>query len=95
MSQPVELADVSDPRVEVYARLTDAALRRRQDTVHGIYLAESSQVVRRALAAGHTPRSFFLAHRYLESMADGFAERTCALSPEISRHPSLFTRTYT
>ena len=70
---PVELTDAADARVEVYSRLTDAALRRRQDTVHGIYLAESSQVVRRALAAGHTPRSFFLAHRYLDSMADVFA----------------------
>ncbi|HEY4615155.1 MAG TPA: RNA methyltransferase [Citricoccus sp.] len=69
----MELTDATDPRVEVYSRLTDAALRRRQDTVHGIYLAESSQVVRRALAAGHTPRSFFLAHRYLDSMADVFA----------------------
>lgn len=70
---PVELTDAADPRVEVYSRLTDAALRRRQDTIHGIYLAESSQVVRRALAAGHRPRSFFLAHRYLDSMADVFA----------------------
>ncbi len=69
----VELADPADPRVDVYARLTDAALRRRQDTEHGIYLAESSQVVRRALAAGHRPRSFLLAHRYLDSMADVFA----------------------
>jgi tRNA G18 (ribose-2'-O)-methylase SpoU len=73
VSEPVELTDAADPRVEVYSRLTDSALRRRQDSIHGIYLAESSQVVRRALAAGHSPRSFFLAHRYLESMADVFA----------------------
>ncbi|QCU79396.1 RNA methyltransferase [Citricoccus sp. SGAir0253] len=69
----MELTDPADPRVEVYSRLTDAALRRRQDTEHGIFLAESSQVVRRALAAGHAPRSFFLAHRYLDSLADVFA----------------------
>jgi tRNA G18 (ribose-2'-O)-methylase SpoU len=73
VSGPVELTDPDDPRVDVYSRLTDAALRRRQDAAHGIYLAESSQVVRRALDAGHRPRSFFLAHRYLESMADVFA----------------------
>lgn len=69
----MELTGPDDPRVEVYSRLTDSALRRRQDAVHGIYLAESSPVVRRALAAGHRPRSFFLAHRYLDSMADVFA----------------------
>ncbi|GAA1120841.1 RNA methyltransferase [Citricoccus alkalitolerans] len=68
-----ELTDVSDPRVEVYSGLTDAALRQRQDAAHGIFLAESSLVVRRALDAGHRPRSFFLAHRYLDSMADVFA----------------------
>jgi tRNA G18 (ribose-2'-O)-methylase SpoU len=73
MTGPLELTDPADPRVDVYSRLTDAALRRQQDAAHGIYLAESSQVVRRALAAGHRPRSFFLAHRYLESMADVFA----------------------
>lgn len=72
-AQPIELTDAQDPRVQMYCSLSDAALRRRQDTEHGIYLAESSQVVRRALDAGHTPRSFFLSHRYLESMQDVFA----------------------
>ncbi|SFV22904.1 TrmH family RNA methyltransferase [Micrococcus terreus] len=72
-AQPIELTDAQDPRTQMYCSLSDAALRRRQDTEHGIYLAESSQVVRRALDAGHTPRSFFLSHRYLESMQDVFA----------------------
>ncbi|WP_313815345.1 RNA methyltransferase [Citricoccus sp.] len=69
----VELTDPADPRAEVFSGLTDAALRRRQDAAHGIYLAESSLVVRRALDAGHRPHAFFLAHRYLDSMADVFA----------------------
>ena len=62
--------DLTDPRLAPYTSMTDAALRRAVDAEHGIYLAESSQVVRRALAAGHTPRSFLLAHRYLDSFAD-------------------------
>ncbi|MBB4735233.1 tRNA G18 (ribose-2'-O)-methylase SpoU [Micrococcus cohnii] len=62
--------DLRDPRLAPYTSMTDAALRRAVDAEHGIYLAESSQVVRRALAAGHTPRSFLLAHRYLDSFAD-------------------------
>lgn len=72
--QPIELTDAQDPRIQMYSSLSDAALRRRQDTEHGIYLAESSQVVRRALEAGHRPRSFFLSHRYLDSMQDVFTE---------------------
>lgn len=69
----IELTDPDDPRVEVYTSLSDAALRRRTDERYGIFLAESSLVVRRALAADMHPVSFFLAHRYLDSMADVFA----------------------
>lgn len=69
----IEVTDPTDPRVEVFSNLTDAALRRRTDAAYGMYLAESSLVVRRALDAGHRPRSFFLAHRYVDSMADVFA----------------------
>ncbi|MBN6766908.1 RNA methyltransferase [Micrococcus luteus] len=53
--------------------MTDAALRRRVDAEHGVFLAESSQVVRRALDAGHTPRSFLLGDRYRGSFADVLA----------------------
>lgn len=73
VSAAIELSDPSDPRVAAYSTLSDAALRRTTDAEHGIFLAESSVVVRRALAAGMRPASFFLAHRYLDSMADVFA----------------------
>lgn len=66
-------ADLTDPRLAPYTTMTDAALRRRADAEHGVFLAESSQVVRRALAAGHVPRSFLLSDRYRESFADVLA----------------------
>lgn len=65
--------DLTDPRLAPYTTMTDAALRRRTDAEHGVFLAESSQVVRRALAAGHTPRSFLLGDRYRETFADVLA----------------------
>jgi len=52
---PVE--DLSDPRLADFAHVTDVALRKARGTEHGIYLAESALVLRRALAAGHRPRS--------------------------------------
>lgn len=67
------VADLADPRLVPYTTLTDAALRRAQDTAHGVFLAESSPVVRRALDAGHTPRSFLLGDRYRETFADVLA----------------------
>ncbi|MEG3613844.1 RNA methyltransferase [Isoptericola haloaureus] len=36
-------------------------------------MAESSNVIRRALAAGHRPRSFLMADKWLDSMADVLA----------------------
>lgn len=66
-------ADLADPRLAPYTTLTDAALRRDVDAAHGVFLAESSPVVRRALDAGHTPRSFLLGDRYRETFADVLA----------------------
>ncbi|MEH0109869.1 RNA methyltransferase [Tersicoccus sp. MR15.9] len=66
----VRITDPADPRVHDYTSLTDAALRRRREPAEGLYIAESSTVVRRALAAGHRPRSFFLAQAWLADLAD-------------------------
>ena len=62
----IELADGADERLADYTRLTDVALRRRLETQRGLYMAESSKVITRAVAAGHAPRSFLMAPRHLE-----------------------------
>ena len=49
-------------------------LRKLREPAEGMYIAESSRVLRRALAAGHRPRSFFLAEKWLEDLADVFAQ---------------------
>ena len=66
----IRLDRVDDPRMADYARLTDVALRRLLDVERGLYLAESEKVIRRALAAGHRPRSLLLSERWLEPLAD-------------------------
>jgi tRNA G18 (ribose-2'-O)-methylase SpoU len=53
-----------------YVGLTDVALRRRTEPEHGLYMAESEKVIRRALAAGHRPRSYLMAERWLTDLAD-------------------------
>ena len=53
-----------------YVALTDVALRRRSEPELGLYIAESEKVIRRALAAGHRPRSFLMAERWLTDLAD-------------------------
>lgn len=73
--QLIRLDSADDPRVADYTRLSDSRLRRTIEPHRGLYIAESSRVLRRALAAGHRPRSFFLAERWLDnhSLDDVFA----------------------
>ena len=52
-----------------YRDLTDVALRRVSEPENGLYLAESSKVIRRAIAAGHTPRSVLLLEKWLADLA--------------------------
>lgn len=68
------LESAEDPRVADYTRLTDVHLRKLREPAEGMYIAESSRVLRRALAAGHRPRSFFLAEKWLADLADVFEE---------------------
>ncbi|MDR7080746.1 tRNA G18 (ribose-2'-O)-methylase SpoU [Arthrobacter ginsengisoli] len=68
------LDSADDPRVSDYTRLTDVHLRKLREPAEGMYIAESSRVLRRALAAGHRPRSFFLAEKWLEDLGDVFAQ---------------------
>ena len=62
--------DPADPRLTDYVGLTDVALRRRTEPERGLYIAESQKVIRRALAAGHRPRSYLMAARWLTDLAD-------------------------
>ncbi|MFC6707175.1 TrmH family RNA methyltransferase [Flexivirga alba] len=66
----IEITDPADERVRDYFRLTDVALRRRVEPENGLYLAESEKVIRRALGAGHRPRSYLMGRRWLTDLAD-------------------------
>ncbi len=71
---PIRITDPTDDRVRDYVSLTDVALRRRTEPERGLYIAESEKVIRRALAAGHRPRSYLMAERWLTDLGDLVAE---------------------
>ncbi|MGT2460600.1 TrmH family RNA methyltransferase [Sinomonas atrocyanea] len=71
--QVIRLASAQDPRIADYTSLTEVRLRTLREPAEGLYIAESSRVLRRALAAGHRPRSFFLAEKWLDGLADVLA----------------------
>jgi tRNA G18 (ribose-2'-O)-methylase SpoU len=67
---PIEITDPADERVRDYFTLTDVALRTKVEPARGLYIAESAKVIRRALAAGHRPRSFLMGQRWLSDLWD-------------------------
>ncbi|MBM7788449.1 TrmH family RNA methyltransferase [Tenggerimyces flavus] len=66
----VPLADLGDPRLADYQRLRDVGLRRSLEAEHGLFIAESEKVIRRAVAAGYEARSFLMAERWLVGLRD-------------------------
>ena len=56
----VDVQTLDDPRLDAYARLTDVQLRSRLEPERGVFIAESGNVIERALEAGMQPLSLFL-----------------------------------
>jgi tRNA G18 (ribose-2'-O)-methylase SpoU len=62
------ITDLTADGLADYSRLTDVALRRVSEPEGGLYIAESSKVITRALAAGHRPRSVLLQEQWLPDL---------------------------
>ena len=73
MAELVEVTDPADPRLADYRDLRDVELRKHLEAEHGLFLAEGEKVVRRAVEGGHAPRSFLMAPRWLDGLADVLA----------------------
>jgi tRNA G18 (ribose-2'-O)-methylase SpoU len=65
MLRTVEIDGPDDPRLADYTRLTDAALRTHLEVEQGLFIAEGTKVISRAVAAGYTVRSMLLARSRL------------------------------
>jgi tRNA G18 (ribose-2'-O)-methylase SpoU len=60
--------DVDDAEVADYRDLTDVSLRRRKEPAEGLFMAESHQVIGRALLAGYPIRSVLTTPRWLDAV---------------------------
>ncbi|WP_347347937.1 RNA methyltransferase [Nigerium sp.] len=69
----IPVTEPADVRLRDYVSLRDASLRRSLETERGLFIAEGEKVIRRAVEAGHRPRSFLLAERWLAGLADVLA----------------------
>lgn len=69
MNQRIKTTDLQDPRLDMYARLSEVQLLRYAEPAPGIFIGESPKVIRRALAAGYKPISFLVADTDLDREA--------------------------
>ena len=68
MASVVRITDLSHSGLQDYVGLTDVALRKVSEPERGLYIAESSKVIQRALNAGHVPRSVLLQEQWLSDI---------------------------
>lgn len=66
----IAVQDAGDPRLADYVGLRESSLRRSIEVAGGLFIAEGAKVIRRAVEAGYRPRSFLLAERWLDDLAD-------------------------
>jgi tRNA G18 (ribose-2'-O)-methylase SpoU len=64
----IEVGSADDPRLTDYTRLTDAGLRTHLEAEHGLFIAEGTKVITRAVAAGYPVRSMLLAKSRLADL---------------------------
>lgn len=75
MPNIIEITDILTPELDVYARLTEAQLRNRQEPEKGIFIAESLKVIEHALDAGYAPVSMLMERKHIEGQAKLVIER--------------------
>lgn len=66
------ITSADDPRLDDYLRMTDVRLRSTLEVERGLFMAESYNVIERALEAGCVPRSFLMSEKWLERFAPQF-----------------------
>lgn len=65
MPQIIEINDLADEGVQLFAGLTEAQLRNRLEPEKGIFIAESPKVINLALNEGYTPVALLMEHKHI------------------------------
>lgn len=91
MTSLIEITDFSDPRLDLYARLSEAQLAHCAEPSPGLFLAESPRVIERALDAGYEPVSLLAERTHIQGQArDIIARCEAAIRNRMSEMPSGF-----
>lgn len=75
MANIIELSDFHDPQLDIYARLTEGQLKNRAEPEKGMFIAESPNVIHRALDAGYEPVSMLMERKHVDGQAKDIIAR--------------------
>lgn len=84
----IEITDFHVPELDVYARLNEVQLRRYYEPERGIFIAESPNVILRALDAGCVPISILMEDKPLRAETEEILGR-CGDIPVYTAHLSV------
>ena len=69
MIRMIEITDFHAPELDIFARKTDSQLLNKDHTEEGMFIAESTKVIERALNAGYTPVAVLVEKKQIEGEA--------------------------
>ena len=75
MATIIQVTDFHDPRLDLFARLTEAQLRNRLEPEKGVFIAESPKVITCALNAGYEPVALLMERRHVAGQGAGLIDR--------------------
>lgn len=92
MPDIIHITDFSSSELDVYARLSENDLLCRHEPEKGIFIAESPNVIERALNAGYIPVSILIETKELEKDSENVTDRLLART-ELENIP-IYTASY-
>ena len=75
MPNIIKITDLNIPELDIYARLSEVQLLHYYEPDLGIFIAESPNVIERALNAGYEPLSILVESKHIEGQAKKIIDR--------------------
>lgn len=87
----VEIKDLDIPELDIYARMSENQLAHIYEPDKGLFIAESPNVIERALAAGYEPVSILIEKKQLDMGLDGIMA-VCGEIPVYTAEYNVLTK---
>mgnify|MGYP000230619995 CR=1 FL=1 len=71
----IEISSLTHPGVDVFCMLTEAQLRQHMEPGKGVFIAESPNVISRALDAGYEPLALMCERKHISGSAAHIIKR--------------------